>query len=53
MDVNIDTKSRIIREQVFKEQEPRNYKTTTYWEKEEKLKKRWWTPCNKSRRCKL
>jgi hypothetical protein len=33
MDVNIDTKSRIIRKQVFREQEPRNYKTTTLGKK--------------------
>ncbi len=38
IDVNVAKISKIIEDQVFEEREPRNNKSTTYWE-EEKLKK--------------
>ncbi len=39
VDVNLVTRSIIIKDQVFQEKEPRKNKSTTNWEKEEKLKK--------------
>jgi hypothetical protein len=39
IDINVATRSIIIKDHVFQEREPRKNKITTYWEKKEKLKK--------------
>jgi hypothetical protein len=39
VDVNVTTRSKITKEQVFKDKEPRKTKSVTDWEKEKWLKK--------------
>ncbi len=39
VDINVVTRKRIAEDQMFQEKEPRKNKSTTDWEKEEKLKK--------------
>jgi hypothetical protein len=39
MDVNVTIRSKVTKEQVFKDREPRKKKGDVEWEKEERLKK--------------
>jgi hypothetical protein len=39
MDVNVTTRNKIIKEQMFKDKEPRKAQSVVDWEKEEQLKK--------------
>jgi hypothetical protein len=39
MDVNVTTRSKVTKEQVFKDRKPRKAKNVADWEKEEQLKK--------------
>ncbi len=38
VDVNITTRSKVIKEQVFKDKKPRKAKSVVDWEKKERLK---------------
>jgi hypothetical protein len=38
VDVNVTTRSKVTKEQVFKDREPRKTKSVVDWEKEKRLK---------------
>ncbi len=39
VDVNVTTRNKVTKEQVFNYREPKKVKNVVHWEKEEKLKK--------------